>query len=74
MDSQKCQMPALDPWDPEIRKYLNKEPFMEKCRNVRHARVKGDTLYLNRKVHIFVFLFLRAEIRNPRIQIIRGIK
>lgn len=65
---QKCRVPIINPFNEEILPYLLQRPFIEKCRLVKYATVRGDVITLHTTDMEFVELAYINRLDDARIE------
>jgi len=57
VDGQKCKIPTLNPWDPEVLPAVAVKPKLEKCTNIRYGVVKKNKLILKARNVLSAFMY-----------------
>ena len=65
---QKCRIPTLNPYDPDILPYL-KAPRLQDCKNKKYGVVEDDVLRIKVKDVVAVYLFYIKRIDDFRIDL-----
>ena len=68
IDSQKCKIPRLDPFDHEILPYL-KAPILEDCKNKVYGVVEKDVFRMKVEGVFAVYLFYIIRISDFEVQL-----